>query len=373
MSELKALTVPQWGLTMEEGVLVEWRKDVGEAIAKGDEVCDIETTKIANAVEATFEGVLVARIAEPGQTLPVGALLGVVTADGAPGEDEIGAFVSEFQSRFETEQETKSVDAEPLSAEAGGRTLSYRRSGPEDAAPVILLHGFGGDKDNWLFNISDLAAAYSVYALDLPGHGASSKDVGDGSVAALAEALLAFMESLKIGAAHLVGHSLGGAVALAVCAADASKVKSLSLVAPAGLSKKINGPAIEAFVHADRRKAMKAALGALFGDEALVTRDMTENSLRYKRLDGVPEALSAIAGAAFAKGEQQAVFADQVGGLGVPILAIWGEDDAILSPDDASVLEGFATVVKLPGVAHMPHMQAASEVNAALKTHLAGA
>ncbi|MEL7029568.1 MAG: biotin/lipoyl-containing protein [Pseudomonadota bacterium] len=127
MSEFLALTVPQWGLTMEEGVLVEWRKDVGEAIAKGDEVCDVETTKIANAVEATFEGTLVAKVAEPGQTLPVGALLGVVAPSGTADQAAIDAFVADFQSNFATELETKTVDNEPLYVEAGERRLCYRR------------------------------------------------------------------------------------------------------------------------------------------------------------------------------------------------------------------------------------------------------
>ncbi|MEL7030003.1 MAG: alpha/beta fold hydrolase, partial [Pseudomonadota bacterium] len=217
------------------------------------------------------------------------------------------------------------------------------------------------------------AADYSVYALDLPGHGASSKEVGDGSVSMLSDSVLAFMDALDLGAAHLVGHSLGGAVVLSVCDKARDRVRSLGLIAPAGLGEKADGDSLTNFVNADRRKSMKAALAALFGDESFVNRDMIESSLRYKRLDGVPEALTKISAGAFAGGKQVTIFADKVASFDVPMLAIWGEDDAILSPDDASVVEGVATVVKLPGVAHMPHMQAASEVNAALKTHLSGA
>ncbi|MEH6588634.1 MAG: dihydrolipoamide acetyltransferase family protein [Halioglobus sp.] len=95
MSELFALTVPKWGMSMEEGDIAEWRIAVGDTIAVGDEVVDIETSKIVNTAEATAAGKLVRIIAEPGQTLSVGALMGVV-ADGKVKDAEIDAFVAAF-------------------------------------------------------------------------------------------------------------------------------------------------------------------------------------------------------------------------------------------------------------------------------------
>jgi pyruvate dehydrogenase E2 component (dihydrolipoamide acetyltransferase) len=95
MSTLHALTVPKWGMSMEEGEVTEWRVSVGDKIAVGDELVDIETSKIVNAVESTVAGTLVRIVGEVGQTLKVGSLLGVV-ASGAASEKDIDAFVAGF-------------------------------------------------------------------------------------------------------------------------------------------------------------------------------------------------------------------------------------------------------------------------------------
>jgi pimeloyl-ACP methyl ester carboxylesterase len=84
---------------------------------------------------------------------------------------------------------------------------------------VVLVDGFGGDKNSWLFVQQPLAEERTVHALDLPGHGASGKDVGDGSLATLTDKVVGFLDALGVERAHLVGHSLGGAVVVAVAKA----------------------------------------------------------------------------------------------------------------------------------------------------------
>ena len=95
MSSLHALTVPKWGMSMEEGEITEWRVAVGDSLAVGDEYVDIETSKIVNAAESPVAGTLVRIIAEIGSTLEVGDLLGVVAA-GDTSEEAIDAFVASF-------------------------------------------------------------------------------------------------------------------------------------------------------------------------------------------------------------------------------------------------------------------------------------
>jgi pyruvate dehydrogenase E2 component (dihydrolipoamide acetyltransferase) len=95
MSKLHALTVPKWGMSMEEGDITEWRVAVGDALAIGDEYCDIETSKIVNTAETTIAGTLVRIIANPGETHQVGMLLGVL-AEGKVSEEEIDEFVASF-------------------------------------------------------------------------------------------------------------------------------------------------------------------------------------------------------------------------------------------------------------------------------------
>ena len=95
MSALHALTVPKWGMSMEEGEITEWRVSVGDKLAVGDELVDIETSKIVNAAECQVAGTLVRIIGEVGQTLKVGMLMGVV-ATGDTSEAQIDDFVAGF-------------------------------------------------------------------------------------------------------------------------------------------------------------------------------------------------------------------------------------------------------------------------------------
>ena len=95
MSALHALTVPKWGMSMEEGEITEWRVSVGDKLAVGDELVDIETSKIVNAAECQVAGTLVRIIGEVGQTLKVGMLMGVV-ATGDATDAQIDSFVVGF-------------------------------------------------------------------------------------------------------------------------------------------------------------------------------------------------------------------------------------------------------------------------------------
>lgn len=93
MSKLIPITIPKWGIEMERGTISEWRVATGASVTKGDELVDIETDKIVNSFEANHDGILVRIIAEEGEDLAVGTLIGVM-ADEAVGEDEIDAFIA---------------------------------------------------------------------------------------------------------------------------------------------------------------------------------------------------------------------------------------------------------------------------------------
>ena len=96
MAKLRPFCMPKWGIEMTEGTIAEWMVSDGDAIAKGDVICLIETDKITNEVEAERDGVLL-KIVEPArdEALPVGALLAVI-GDEKADEGAVSEFVEEF-------------------------------------------------------------------------------------------------------------------------------------------------------------------------------------------------------------------------------------------------------------------------------------
>ncbi|MDA8247684.1 MAG: acetoin dehydrogenase dihydrolipoyllysine-residue acetyltransferase subunit [Rhodospirillales bacterium] len=362
---IKPIGMPKWGLAMTEGRVNAWLVPDGATIKQGDEILEIETSKITNVFESPVSGILRRKVAGEGDTLPVGALLGVV-ADADTADADLDAFVAQFQLQA-AEQASEAAAPEPVMVPAGNWTARVLRMGPdeaaESAAPVVMIHGFGGDLLSWQLNQPDLAADRAVYAIDLPGHGGSTKALdGDGSVAWLADAVRGAMAALQITRAHLVGHSLGGAVALQMALDEPDRIASVTLVCAAGLGREVNADYIEGFIRADRRKEMKAVVEALFADPSLVSRDMVEDLLKYKRLDGVLAALRRIADAAFADGQQRTVLADRLPDLAVPVQAIWGAQDRIVPPAHAAAVAEARRHV-LPGAGHMVHMERPTEVN----------
>ncbi len=239
---------------------------------------------------------------------------------------------------------------------------------------VLLVHGYGGDRNSWLFLQEPLAARHRVYALDLPGHGTSAKDVGDGSVATLAGAILGVLDAIGARRAHLVGHSLGSAAAVAAAARDPGRIASLTLIAPAGFGREINAGYLRGFAGVQTRRELKPVVGQLFADEGLVTRQLVDDLLAYKRLDGVDAALHALLGTLLDGDSQRVDSAAAVAAIGgaVPVTVVWGSADRIVPAAQAGSVPGAVSHL-LDGAGHMPHMERPAEVQAAIEETIARA
>lgn len=107
MSEIKTLEIPKWGLSMEEGTIAQWLIKEGDSFNKGDEICEIETTKIVNVLEAPFAGTLRKILAKDGDTLPVGGLI-AVCAESQVSDAEIEKFIASLGGSAAKAPETSS-------------------------------------------------------------------------------------------------------------------------------------------------------------------------------------------------------------------------------------------------------------------------
>ena len=360
------VVMPKWGLSMKEGKVVNWLVADGEDIAVGTELMDVETDKINGTVEAPDAGRLRRLVAEEGQTYPVKALLGVL-ADDTVSDADIDAFVAGYVVPIDEEEGEEDVYA---FTEVDGIKVRYSRQGSPDGKTVVLLHGFGGDLDNWLFNLGPLSAVADVVALDLPGHGQSAVTLPAPSVDALAGFVSAFLDGLGVGRVHLVGHSLGAAVAAQLALDQPQRVAGLVLVAPAGFGPEINMDYIDGFVGAAGKKDLKVVLAQLFADESLVTRSLIDGVLRYKRLDGVGDLLATLAAGVFPDGRQSAQPGRRLDPGRLPVTVVWGSDDRVIPVAHADAVPDGATVVVLEKAGHMVQMERAGEVNELLLAQL---
>jgi pyruvate dehydrogenase E2 component (dihydrolipoamide acetyltransferase) len=365
--QISKLGMPKWGLTMTEGTVIEWLVEEGTELKSGDEVVEVESEKINNVVEAPAAGVLRRRVAAEGDVIPVGGLLGVI-ADASVPDAEIDAFVEEFRATFVPEEEVAAGPV-PETVEVDGRRIQYLKMG-EDGIPLVFIPGFAGDINIFVFNQEALSRDRAVYALDMPGHGGSEKDVGEGDLDFFAGVVAGFLDEMGIEKAHLAGHSIGGAIAGAFALAHPERTASLILIASAGLGEEINADYIEGFIAANRRREMKNVLQLLFGDPDLVTRDLVNDVLSYKRKDGVDEALRTVADRVFPGGRQAKVL--DLSGTDVPILAVWGSEDEVVPASHADNLPDNARVEIIDGKGHSVQMEAAGRVNRLIEDFLDG-
>lgn len=358
--------MPKWGMTMTEGTFIAWTVEEGAEIAVGDEVAEVETEKMLGAVEALAAGRLRRRVANEGDVLPIGAVLGLI-AESDVSEAELDAFLEHAETAASEAPEVGQASRDIVVGGSLGDIHALAVGKGRDV--VILLHGFSGDALNWRYVLDELAEGGTAIAIDLPGHGDSTKQVGPEPLGELVASVRELMDSEGITRAHLVGHSLGGLVAASLALSEPERVASLALIAPAGFGDAINAEFIDAMVAASSRRELKQVLPKLFADDRLVTRDLVEEMLKYKRVDGVPQALAAISDDLIANGKQRHQIAGSLETLDLPLLVVWGAEDQVLPATQAEAAPDSARVEVLANVGHSPHVEAAG-LTALLSEHL---
>jgi len=141
MSAIKAITVPKWGLTMTEGTVSAWLVAEGDRINIGDAVMDMETSKIVNTVESMVQGKLRRIVAQSGDTLQIGALLGVVADDGVT-ESDLDAYVANFVIEGVASTDIMGSAGEtPVASEVQPQPVGTAAVGTQSSALVELAEG----------------------------------------------------------------------------------------------------------------------------------------------------------------------------------------------------------------------------------------
>jgi pimeloyl-ACP methyl ester carboxylesterase len=232
--------------------------------------------------------------------------------------------------------------------------------------PLVLLHGFAAESNSWR-PFSQAVARLSgpeagMVAVDLPAHGKSPAEAA-GSLEQMVAALEDTLLEAGITRCHLVGHSFGGALALATTAsASRLEVRSMALFAPAGLGPEINGPFLRGITEATCRTSLAPWLKQLFADPARMDESFVATAAQQMESPEVRERLAAVADTFFPDGTQVLDLRNLFNDLRLPVRVLWGQQDRILPVRHADGLPGHVAVHRFAGVGHLPHVEAQAEV-----------
>lgn len=127
----------------------------------------------------------------------------------------------------------------------GDLSIHYYQGGPSDGETILMVHGFGASKDNWLRFARYFTEGYQVIALDLPGFGDSSKPYASYDVGTQVERLAAFTQALQIKKLHLIGSSMGGHISALYAARYPEQILSVALLGNAGVDSPQKSELIE--------------------------------------------------------------------------------------------------------------------------------
>ena len=217
-----------------------------------------------------------------------------------------------------------------------------------DKTPWLLVHGLGGSMGDWAPLFVEAATRHRVFAIDLPGFGGSTSSTNEYSIIAFVRALRQFAAGIEEEEFHLVCHSLGGQVCLALSLDHPKLVKSLTLIDAAGTYNQ------EEFIQRMTRTRAGISLGDIrIARNAGFEMLLGGNLAILKRILGHdPFILSALA-------SFKSSYRSRVRDLQVPTLIIWGIDDPLFPADYGFYLkeniEG-SFLRLIPNAGHTPQL-----------------
>jgi pimeloyl-ACP methyl ester carboxylesterase len=248
----------------------------------------------------------------------------------------------------------------------GGTEVAFRRRG--SGAPLLWLHGAGG-VDGWTAGMERLAERYDLIVPDHPGWGASPQPAWLDTIHDLAYFYLDFLAALDLGRVHVAGTSIGGWIACEAAIRSTAHIRTLTLVAPAGL--RVPGlPRFDIFLAG--REAMTRAL---YHDQTLADRALAV-PVTPESIDIALQNRFATARVAWQPRLYDPHLAKWLHRIDVPALVLWGANDAVLSPalqaEFVRLIPG-ARGATIPDCGHMPLIERTDAAVAAIDAFIAAA
>lgn len=261
----------------------------------------------------------------------------------------------------------------PAFVDVQGRRVRVRVAGPPECPPVVLIHGIGRTLEDWAEQFPRLSSSCRLIALDMPGCGFSQRAPQPTTRTVLAQAVVDVLNELgESRPVHLVGNSLGGAVAMQVAVLEPSRVASLVLVASAGFGTEVAlalrllaVPLIgEALTVRLPRWSARVSERMLFADPRIATEARVDHALAVSRQPATGSVMLEIARSlATLSGVSAAWRTDLLraaADLKLPTLLVWGDRDRVLPHTHLQTARAAfpqAEAELFQGVGHMPQIE----------------
>ncbi|MGY4257760.1 pimeloyl-ACP methyl ester carboxylesterase [Bradyrhizobium sp. USDA 4516] len=221
----------------------------------------------------------------------------------------------------------------------------------------------------WLANQDRLRQVGSVFVCELPAHGNQPPLASTMTISGIVDELIKALD-IQCERFVMIGHSLGGAIAIELAARRPDLVAALALLAPAGLGKGIDSDFLGRFPTLSDMDTALALLRRLVARPRLITPPIAERVLGHLHQSGVRAAMQMLAHELLDADAVIKPHAVSVTATNIPRLVVWGEDDRI-NPIDGTKLAAFSSkVITLPDTGHLPHIEASKAVNGHLVNFL---
>lgn len=415
---LETILVPQVGQDLTEAKIVALHVKLGDTVKRGDIVAEVESEKATFEVEAFANGVVTSLPYKVGDLATVLEPLVILESAGTakpatvanPKTDTAGAQkqtsnnekISTETPVIENAPASGSVRSSPLArriaqsngldiggivgsgphravvvrdveqaiAQSGGQGLQFSAAASRltvktlksgVGTPVVFLHGFGGEIAAWRQLVMSVTMTNPMIAVDLPGHGSSPVAAKAGFVG-LVDEVAATLRALG-GEFHFVGHSLGAAIAVALSARAGIVVKSLTLIAPAGLGATINGNFISGFLSARSEAALAAQMRRLVYDSKNIPASLVGATFAARQASDIVQTQGQIAESLFEGSTQLFSIRNELVNFKGPCRVILGRRDTIIPPAETELAVPAHAALHRVEAGHMPFLEEAALVS----------